>query len=513
MKIYFLSYSNEKNDIRLYLIYYLSSHLTFDTISKMTSCNRFPSNLYELIEDTYKEYEIRKTETYANCLLSILKKYHLWPSMQIKKFKGRTDIVLLHNTYKRNDVSAYKELYNQCRSVILDFTLSVNNNIVVTYANSIPDRINYDTYMNNLYDTQDRYYEAYDGTMITVYNYKGEWHFGTTSCPDANSSKFAHPTKRHGNMLDEILFEYYRGCFSDEEIQMEKPVVISEKIRKMFTDNLDPAMAYEFLVVHHDNHHIIDYTPVFGTGYKVLFHINTKQRDTLVEQDINMSVIPALVNLGVRYPLQFSNIHDAYEYMNANANCYGLIVKKLVNAEIKLYKISTDKINFREETDPCNPNVWVNMLTVYMKNKADYHVNDYISHYASNVEFPVDNNGKTLDPTYLIHTAISTIKDSLFNLYVATTNYYPKYNRFKMNKELDKQFAPIIQYHLAQLRNQQVNIYKDRMITPSNVYYYLCQCNNVKNIKTLIQFFASNSINEMPPRTAMCFTVLNSLLS
>jgi hypothetical protein len=473
---------------------------------------KFPTNLYELVEETYKDYEVRK-DTYANSLLSVLKKYHLWPSMQIKKFKGRTDIVLLHNTYKRNDIDAFKELYNQCRSIVLDFSMSSNNNVVVTYANSIPDRINYDAYINNYLNHEDRYYEAYDGTMITVYNYKGDWYFGTTSCPDANSSKFSHPIKKHGNMFDEILFEYYKNCFTPEQIANEKPYVISKQLRKMFTDNLDPNMAYEFLIVHHENYHIIDYTQTFGHNYKLLFHINTKERNTLVEKDINSSSIPALVQLGVKYPVQFSNIVDAYNYMTSVPTCYGIIVKKVFDNQVKLLKISTDKINFREDTDPCNPNVWINMLTVYMMNKADYHVNDYISHYASNIEFPVDNNGKTIDPTYLIHTTISTIKDSLFNLYVATTTYYPKYKRFKMNKELDKQFPPIIQYHLAQLRNQQVTIYTERMINPSNIYHYLCQCNNVKNIKTLIQFFASNSINDMPPRTAMCFTILNSLLS
>jgi hypothetical protein len=473
---------------------------------------KFPTNLYELIEETYREYE-KKQDTYANCLLVVLKKYHLWPSMQIKKFKGRHDIVLLHNTYKRNDVEAYKELYHQCRSVVLDFTLSINNNVVVTYANSIPERINYESYMNKYFDCDDKYYEAYDGTMITVYNYKGEWYFGTTSCPDANSSKFSHPIKKHGNMLDEILFEYYKNCFTQDQIVNEKPHVISKQLRKMFTDNLDPSNAYEFLIVHHENHHIIDYTQLFGNNYKVLFHLNTKQRDTLIEQDITSSRINALVDLGVQYPIQFAHINEAYNYMMNNPTCYGIIVKKIVNNQVRILKISTDKINFREETDPCNPNVWINMLTVYMKNKTDYHVHDYITHYASDIEFPVDNNGKTLDPTYLIHTAISTIKDSLYNLYVATTTYYPKYKRFKMNKELDKQFPPIIQYHLAQLRNQQVTIYTNKIINPGNVYYYICQCNNVKNIKTLIQFFALNSINDMPPRTAMCFTILNSLLS
>jgi len=154
-----------------------------------------------------------------------------------------------------------------------------------------------------------------------------------------------------------------------------------------------------------------------------------------------------------------------------------------------------------------------------MKNNSDYHINDYISHYANDMEYPLDNTGRPLNPTYLIHTAISTIKDNLFNLYISTTSYYNNYKRFKMNKELDKQLSPIIQYHLAQLRNQQVTIYTEKLITPANVYYYLCQCNTVKNIKTLIHYFATYNVNDMPyintmsPRTIMCFTMLNSLLS
>ena len=79
-------------------------------------------------------------------------------------------------------VTDYKELYEECRSIVLDFTLSCNNNIVVTYANSIPRRISYEEYKTNIYNENDKYYEAYDGTIITIYNYKNKWYFGTSSC-------------------------------------------------------------------------------------------------------------------------------------------------------------------------------------------------------------------------------------------------------------------------------------------------------------------------------------------
>jgi len=499
-------------------------------MTSVCSTVKFPTNLYQLIDETFKLYEERKSNcvatgvcdievddniSYANCLISLLKKYHLWPMMKVKKFKQRSDIVLLHNTYIRNNVDNFKELYEQCRSIVLDFSLNCNNNIVVTYANSIPERMNYNNYIATLYSEEDKVYEAYDGTIITVYNYKDEWYFGTSSCPDANSSKFSHPTKKHGNMFDEILFKYFKQHITvdAEEVSTLTTEEISSKLRGLFVQHLDPNMAYEFIIVHHENKHIIDYTGLLGDNYMEMFHINTKHRCSLVENDIMSSVIPSLLEIGVKYPLPFSNIQEAYAHINSNNFSYGLIVKKIISDKVKLYKISTDAINYREETDPCHPNIWMNILSVYMKNKAEYTIKDYIANYNPYINLPVDNNGQKIDPTYLIHTIISTIKDSLYCYYKATTTYYPNYNRYKMNKEMDKQFPPIIQYHLAQLRNLQVNTYKTKMINIGNVYHYLCQCNDVNNIKTLIQFFASNPINEMSPRTSMCFAIMTSLIS
>ena len=474
----------------------------------------FPKNVNDIISETYDIYNSINDDnkTYSNCLIMVLKKYHLWPNIKVKKFKNRSDIVLLHNNYKMGEVYEYRELYEQCRSIVLDFTLSFNNNVVVTYANSIPTRVDTNTYMTNIYSDQDKCYEAYDGTIITVYNHNGEWHFGTSSCPDANSSKFTHPTKTHGNMFDEILYKYYGNQLTEQELSLV-PNEVSKIIRSKFVASLNPEMSYEFIIVHYENIHIIDYTNVLGENYKELVHVNTKNRNTLVEEDIHTTKLQAYLEVGINYPKEFTNVTDALGYINGNPYSYGLIIKKKIDNNVKLYKVSTDIINYREETDPCHPNTWMNILSVYMKNKQDYTIKDYISNYVPNIVLPIDNNGRNIDPTYLIHTLISTIKDSLYNYYVSTTTYFPRYGRYKMNKDLDKQFPPIIQYHLAQLRNLQVTTYKEKMITSANVYYYLCQCNDIKNIKTLIQFFASNPINEMNPRTSMCFAIMNSLIS
>ena len=473
-----------------------------------------PKNLNELIVKTYDSNG--DNTTHANSLINTLKKFHFWPNIKVKKFKNNNDLVLLHNNYKMAaNASEYKQLYEECRSIVLDFTLSYNNNVVVTYANSVPRRIGYEEYMSSMYENTDKCYEAYDGTIITIYNYKNTWYFGTSSCPDANSSKFSHPTKSHGLMFDEVLYKYYSRVpdVYSRLIEIENPEEVSKTLRELFVTNLNIGHAYEFVLIHHENKHIIDYTNILGEEYKELVHINTRNRITLQEYDINSSSIQDLFNLGVRYPAYFSTIVDANNYINNN-NSYGIIIKKSIGDGItKLYKISSSYINHREETDPCHPNLWMNILEVYMKNKQDYTIKDYITAYNPHIQLPCDSNGKDIDPTYLIHTIISTIKDSLYNYYKSTTTYNPTYKRYKMNKELDKQFAPIIQYHLAQLRNLQITTFNKKMITCSNIYYYLCQCNDVKNIKTLIQFFASNPLNEMQQRTSMCFAIMNSLIS
>ena len=284
-------------------------------------------------------------------------------------------------------------------------------------------------------------------------------------------------------MLDEILYNYIKP-------QSDLSDISSQQLRDIFTSHLDTKIAYEFVLVHHENTHIVDYTPVLGEGYKHLCHINSKDRESLTEIDI--SNMP-LQHLGVQYPAIFQNLEEAYKYMHCNLYSYGFVVKKVTSNGIKLYKISPPEIEIKEDTDPCNPNVWHNILMVYMKNRKDYKINDYIKTYSPNLQLPYDDKGKPLDPTYLIHTMILTLKDFLYNSYVATTTYNPKVNRFKMNKELDKQFPPVVRFHLAQLRHRQQTDHAGAMLKSKDVYYYLCHCNNVKNIKLLITLLTTHN--------------------
>lgn len=433
-------------------------------------------NLNDIINKTKSE-KIDQV-SWCNTLLSILRDNHFWPAIQIKKYYNNNNLLLLHNTYERKDIKDFKELYHECKSVILDFS---NPDVILHKTNSIHETISVDKY-HIIKNQNDTCKIAFDGTIFYVYFIHNNWFFSTNSCTNINYSKFKHKTKSFGNMLDETL-----------SVLLNQ----SENIRTKFTDLLDTNIVYTFSILHFENINNYDYQTIFGDNYKKLVFINSKNKFTDIEVDFNLH------QLNIINPKKYENIEEA---LNKIDDIYGLILNNK-------YKISNEKIIFKENTNYGYHNEWRNMLWVYLQNKNNFHINDYIKQYNLEIELPLDQNNNTLDPTYLIHTVISTIKDILFNLYTTTTTYYQCYNRFKMSKDIDSKLAPILQYHLAQLRYKQITIYKNKTITNKEIFYYICHNNPIKNLLNLISFFAKNQGFDMSQKNFNCFIVLNNLLN
>jgi hypothetical protein len=459
-------------------------------------------NIYNLLELVYVEYNNSNGNlTYHNSFLNVLKKKHLYPLLKVKKFKNDNNLVLLHNSYFNKDNNLeYKELFDQCRSIVLDFSKSLGNNIIVSYNNSIPERITIDDYLKDNNNSTDKCYMALDGTMITVYNHNGVWHFGTTGCPDINKSKFSSPDKKHGYMFDEILYEMFKSS-----VDINDPD-ISIKLRNFLTSLLNPLYSYEFVMIHHENKHIIDYTNELGDKYKYLFHINSKNRITLQEENLENN---PLVNYGIKYLSAFNTTTDAILYLNSNPNCYGIIAKR----NNKLYKISSIQILENEEYNACNSNVWYNLLYVYMLNKKEFKIINFLNKYAVNYTPLYDINNVVIDPQLLIDIVMNTIKEVLYNLYISTTKYYNRYKRFKVNMDLDKTLNPVLRFHLAQLRHQQITICKNHILKKNNIFNYLCKNNNIKNIKILIKHFLTNNIYDIPEQNMYYLNIFDNVLS
>jgi hypothetical protein len=79
-----------------------------------------PQSLKDLILTTYNNYD--SNSTYANNLISVLKKFHFWPNIKVKKFKNNDELVLLHNNYKMGNCVSY-QTSNSDDILILDHNL------------------------------------------------------------------------------------------------------------------------------------------------------------------------------------------------------------------------------------------------------------------------------------------------------------------------------------------------------------------------------------------------------
>ena len=430
---------------------------------------------------------------YPNTLIQILKNNHFWPVIKVKKFKNNNNLCLLHNSYKRNDVTEFQDLYDKCRSVVLDFSKSIGNNVVISISNSIPIRSTISNYMNSIMETSDNCYTALDGTGVTVYYHNGNWHFGSSSCPDINSSKFSNKDKTHGYMFDEILYTIYKN-----KVDINDPN-ISAILRNLFTSNLSPLYSYDFVIIHHKNKHVINYSEIMGEDYQYLFHINTRNRITLKEENIDNY---PLAYLNIRYPYKFPTIDEAIQFASNNNN-YGFIVKK----NDKIYKISNDAVLHKEEVNAYNHNKWYNLLYVYMLQKDNYNINEFVNDFYSDNHADIPNNIYDI-----INANFNIIKNIIYNLYISTTKYYPKYNRFKVDLDMDRTLNPLIRFHLAQLRHQQTTIYNKKIINENNVFNYLCHSNNIKNIQKLFSHFATHNLYNLTPENILSFATVSNLL-
>lgn len=477
--------------------------------SSNSTTSTTPENLHELIHEVLSTP--CDTGKRADVLLSVIRKHHFWPALQMKKFFDRSGLVLLHNTYKRSDVDSFRALYEECRSVVLDLSAPEGDNIVVTLSHSIPERLTVEQY-STLADERDVCQASYEGTMISVYEHNGKWYFGTSSCPSVDSSRYFHPTKTHGAMLDDALAKMFPGAALVGADIEDTRMAIKERshaLRDAFTARLDVKKAYSILLVHHENRHVMNYKDEFDNAeYAELFHIATRDRSTMEEEAI-FDTRP-FADMGIRYPKTFASASEAIEALGQGSDLYGIVVKS--NDE-KFYKVSNQNIVEREECDLGNPNRWHNMLWVYMQNKPHYHIDDYIRQYASDLVYPKDSLGRDMAPTYIIHTVICTMRDILYNHYIATTSYNPVVKRFKMNVPIDSSYSPMLRFHLAQLRHLQVDSHTHALITPKAIYHYLCHHQTLKNIRSLVQYFAVNGGHHMTYRQAECFGVLNQLLS
>lgn len=313
-------------------------------------------------------------------------KDNYYQQLFVKKIND--SLLLIHNSFENHNPTN-SNIYNECRSIVIELT--DNGHKIISYSH---DNINYLKATDYLPIPNDSYEESYEGTLISVFKVDNKWHFTTARCTDFNNSYFYNKDRTFGLLFDECL-----GGMSRDE----------------FTDLLEPNNCYYFVIVHHENKYVIDYTERFGEEYKKLIHVFTRNKETqeLVDNSLDM----------FEKPLHFNNYEDAIVFLNSDIKSEGIIVKRYVEETQKtsLMKIHSDSYWIQKQQNPNYPNRWFCYLDIYKTNNPDFKITDYQT--KKNIVETLQYQTKSVDITGMIYVLFKGTAETLFNLVMHFTRF------------------------------------------------------------------------------------------
>ena len=364
---------------------------------------KYPKYLINDILDTSLDLSSLKKKLYLNKIL-------------MKDYES-DNLLLLYTNYNTNIT---KELEKECRSLLIDrITYKI-----VAYSCEFSHLD-----IKNLNFLSDKYIitQCYEGSYLTVFNYNNKWH--------VSSRKYLNISLHCELFYDTICDKFY--------------------------EYLDKDKIYNFILIHHKDKHIIDYTLKFGNNYKKLSL--TCIRDTnLVELDLELN---NLINCDYIFlPDKLSNQIQNLEDINEDIT-EGIIIK-IWNNDMNKYNL----IKIQNETYKYNSLVKNNqiygMIYLYAKHKIDK--NSKIGKYNS---------------IGLLNLVFKTFSKNIYNLFFSIYNEVSgKKIENSIYNTLIKEFKELL-YNIKGLYFIKKN--NKLKLLENDIYIYLKNIESIKLIKLL----------------------------
>ena len=212
--------------------------------------------------------------------------------------------------------------------------------------------------MNYLLEHNDntmKIYKCYEGTLMSLFFNKGKWYLSTRRCLDSKSSIWNQHS--HFDLFMEVINEEGFETFDD------------------FTKNLNENYCYNFILIHHNNKNIVDYTKKFGENYKKLCLAFVRNKNDLTEIEYNK--IENIMSFKDFKNIFISEEVDSLETYTSNLNNYnkndmlncsdeGIIIKTVNENKVETYlKIQTYPYQFHKAIGL--EKIFSKVLSIYIK--------------------------------------------------------------------------------------------------------------------------------------------------
>ena len=333
--------------------------------------------------------------------------------------------------------------------------------------------INY-TYNNLVYNTNIIYnqdiYESYEGSNITLFNYKNEWYFNTSK----NLEKL--------NNLDVI----------NNNIGFRKMILETFDNKKeninQFLDIMNKENNYNFILVNYNNKFIHDYTDIFGLSYTKLIFTDCKNQETqipLEDEKFNNSM------------KEFKNIikPNKVDLKKVNLNNNEYVIKKYDGFILRITKLVSSDYLYKKDLKG-NSN---NKLEIYINNFKKNKIDELLKHFKSYNIYLYNMNMKQM--MCLLFTSLSEL------LYIF---YRYKYENKDYNEDLIKKYTNTLNFidnikkislqnNKTSTNNKFIYNHLKNYTYPNLIYNILNElykdCDNLKVLnKDLMNFVSSNEV-------------------
>lgn len=370
----------------------------------------------------------------------------------LKDYKEE-NLLLLYNRY---ETSNKQPVELECRSVVVNR----ETRDIVCYTCPTPI-YNMDalSYMLKHPNDSKEYYECYEGSLLSLFNFGGKWFLSSRRC--LNSENSVVNDSSHYNMFMEVLAQDGYENFED------------------FTKYCNTEYTYHFVLIHHNNMNIVDYTSDFGENYKRLCFIFA--RDSKTHTEINSEDLMCnFLSNNIFLP---KKLEDASHFDTINQTCdmvtkpssEGIVVK--VNGMI--LKLQTIQYQFYKTIGP-DKNLFSGFLKLYQSNKlVEYFKNNINSEKYSKIVNPTNTN-ESFDTIGTIDALFKVCTSELYHLFHILWDSEGKHTNAELYKILPKEYKNIL-FHLRGIffRNRKhFAESENEFLTIKNVYNY------IKNLDT-----------------------------
>ena len=333
------------------------------------------------------------------------------------KYNEEDNLMLLYHKFNMPTNSEFEQ---DCRSLVLD----MDNFKVIAYTcpNPIINKTAQQFLLNNTDLVLDMY-KCYEGTVISLFNHKNKWYVSTRRCLDSKDSIWG----------DTNYCEMFMEVIAKENITFDE-----------FTSKLDTNLGYYFILIHHKNINVINYSKEFGLDYTKLCLVFVRNKDNQCE--INYYKFDNYQHIFISEKMTMEEFANENNKLCIDINIEGIIIKAKKDNKNYLFKLQTNSYQFYKAIGP-NTNIFKGYLYLYQNDSLKNYIENNKEHKNFERIINTYNNEsyESYDTIGVVDCVFKVLTSELFELYKLLWNLNNcKHKNLELYTILPKEFKDIL---------------------------------------------------------------------